>query len=122
MTKHILLIEDDAWMAALEAEVLRDDGYEVTVARNGFEAIDAVDARLPDVIIADVLLAGSTIFTLLNELQSHGDTGAVPVILCTSIAEQFTPQQLKTYGVKRVIDKTTMGTDALTVAVKAVLA
>ncbi|UTX51163.1 response regulator [Candidatus Saccharibacteria bacterium TM7i] len=119
--KKILLIEDDDWMAQLQGEILAEAGFSVRVARHAHEAIALIDAKMPDIIIADVLLAGATIFTLLNELQSHHDTGEVPVILCTSIAEQFTPEQLKTYGVRRVIDKATMESDALTVAVKAVL-
>lgn len=119
---HLLLIEDDYWLADLEADVLRDAGYSVRVAHNALEAIDAVDERVPDCIIADVLLAGSTIFALLNELQSYHDTQGIPVILCTSIAEQFSAKQLEAYSVKRVVDKTTMEADALPVAVKAVCA
>ena len=119
--KTILLIEDDAWLAELEAEVLEVAGFTVQIAHTAVAAIDYVDERLPEVIVADVLLAGTTVFTLLNELQSHADTQQIPVVLCTSIAEQFSTSQLSSYGVQRVVDKTTMETDALVVAVRAVL-
>lgn len=120
--KKILLVEDDVWLAQLQAELLEDAGYNVLPVRTAFDAMDAVDENTPDIIIADVLLAGSTIFTLLNELQTHTDTVKIPVILCSSIADQFSTTQLADYGVKRVIDKTTMESDDLVVAVKAVLA
>lgn len=116
----ILLIEDDQWLASLEQDILQDAGYTVRSVHNALDAIEAVDEDLPDIIIADVLLAGSTVFTLLHELQSYHDTGAIPVILWTSIAEQFNAKQLAAYGVKKVIDKTTMDTDALVVALKSV--
>ena len=118
---HVLLVEDDAWLAEMEVGVLEKAGYSVVVAGHALEAIDAIDAKLPDVIILDVLLAGSTGFAFLNELQSHDDTQQLPVILCTNMAEQFSSTQLKSYGVKRVVNKSTMHPSDLVVAVKAVL-
>lgn len=115
---RVLLIEDDYWLATLEADLLTAAGYNVYIAHSALEAIGYVDEVLPDVIIADVLLAGSTIFTLLHELQSYHDTAGIPVVLCTSIAEHFSQKQLEMYGVVRVVDKTTMTADALVVAVK----
>lgn len=119
MTK-VLLVEDDAWLAELEAAVLTDASYEVTVAPHGFAAIEQVDKSLPDVIILDVLLTGTTAFTLLHELQSYSDTNTIPVILCTNMADQFDVSRLKPYGVRRLIDKTTMRPDDLVTAVRAV--
>lgn len=118
---RVLLVEDDVWLAEMEAKVLTKEGYEVVVAPHALAAIDAVDASTPDIIILDVLLAGSTAFALLNELQSHDDTKGIPVVLCTNLAEQFDDDKLAEYGVKRVVDKTTMHPGDLVVAVKAVL-
>lgn len=117
----ILLLEDDKWLSELESESLRAEGYKVAVVHNGYEAIEKIDDFKPDVIIADVLLAGSTVFTLLNELQSHGDTQIIPVILCSSVADQFSIDKLRRYGVVRVVDKTTMPYGELSVAVKTAL-
>lgn len=119
---HILLVEDDAWLAEMEARVLEGAGYTVQTTPHALAAIDVIDEKLPDVIILDVLLAGSTAFSLLNELQSHDDTKNVPIILCTNLAEQFDGGKLAEYGVKRVVDKSTMHPQDLVVAVKAVVA
>lgn len=120
MTK-ILLIEDDAWLAELEAGILQRAGYDVTVASSGLEAIDMVDKERPDGIVADVLLAGSTVFALLHELQSYKDTDKIPVVLCTNLADQFTADQLESYGIMRVVDKTTMDPAELVAAVRSVM-
>lgn len=117
----VLLVEDDAWLAEVESDVLQKAGFDVAVVAHSLLAIDTIDDFLPDIIILDVLLMGSTAFTLLNELQSHADTAAIPVVLCTNLAEQFSAAKLKSYGVKRVLDKTTMHPDDLVVAVKAVM-
>lgn len=119
---RVLLVEDDAWLAETEARVLSTAGYDVVTVPHALAAIDVIDTQSPDIIILDVLLAGSTAFALLNELQSHDDTKAIPVVLCTNLAEQFDDNKLAEYGVRRVVDKTTMHPDDLVVAVKAVLA
>jgi DNA-binding response OmpR family regulator len=120
MTK-VLLVEDDHWLAEMEASVLVKAGYEVEIAPHALAAIELVDTFMPDLIILDVLLAGSTGFAFLNELQSHGDTKEIPVVLCTNLAEQFSDTQLDLYGVKRVVDKSTMYPSDLVVAVRAVI-
>jgi len=117
---RVLLVEDDTWLAEVEASVINDAGYEVHIAPHAPAAIDLVDSFKPDVIVLDVLLAGSTAFALLNELQSYSDTGMVPVVLCTNIADQFDAKKLKEYGVMRVVDKTTMYPADLIAAIRSV--
>ena len=118
---HVLLVEDDPWLAELEAEVLAQAGYNVTHAPHAPSAIAKIDAKQPDIIILDVLLTGSTAFALLHELQSYGDTKAVPVILCTNMAESLQLEDLKTYGVRKIIDKSTMHPDDLPAAIRSIL-
>lgn len=119
MTK-LVLVEDDPWLAELEISILADAGYEVAHAPHPAAAIEVIDEQQPDVIILDVLLTGSTAFALLHELQSYSDTKTMPIILCTNIAEQFSLDDLKSYGVRRVIDKSTMHPDDLVAAVRSV--
>jgi len=118
---QVLLVEDDPWLAELEAGVLTQAGYEVTLSPHAPSAIAKIDERQPDVIILDVLLTGSTAFALLHELQSYGDTKNVPVILCTNMAENLKLEDLKMYGVRRIIDKSTMQPDDLRAAIRSVL-
>ncbi len=119
---RVLLVEDDAWLGELEASVLQEAGYEVQLAPHALAAIEYVDQQRPDIILLDVLLGGSTAFALLHELQSYDDTHQIPVVLCTNLAEQFDKKQLEGYGVKRIVDKTTMHPSDIVAAVKAVLA
>lgn len=118
---NVLLVEDDPWLAELEAEVLAAEGFTVTHAPHAPSAIAKIDEQQPDIIILDVLLTGSTAFALLHELQSYGDTKIVPVILCTNMAENLRLEDLKTYGVRRIVDKTTMQPDDLPAAIRSVL-
>lgn len=116
----IILVEDDVWLSELEASVLRAEGYTVLTAPHAMAAIELIDSEKPDVIIADVLLGGSTAFALLHELQSYHDTHTIPVVLCTNLADQFDTKLLASYGVRRIVDKTTMHPSDIVAAVKVV--
>ncbi|HEY8886264.1 MAG TPA: response regulator [Candidatus Microsaccharimonas sp.] len=121
VAQNVLLVEDDPWLAELEADVLTKAGYSVTHAPHAPSAIAKIDAQQPDIILLDVLLTGSTAFALLHELQSYGDTKSVPIILCTNMADSLKLEDLRTYGVQRIIDKSTMQPDDLPAAIRSVL-
>jgi CheY-like chemotaxis protein len=118
----VLLVEDDPWLAELQVSALEKAGYEVVHAPHAPSAIVKVDDFEPDIIVTDILLTGSTAFALLHELQSYGDTGQLPVIVCTNMAEALDKHDLAAYGVRRIIDKSSMKPGDLAAAVTAVLA
>ncbi len=117
----ILLVEDDAWLAGLEAEVLEAAGYTVVYAPHAQAAISRLDETMPDAIVLDMLLTGATAMVLLHELQSYEDSRHIPVILCTNLADSITLESVRPYGVRRILDKTTMAPDELVAALKVVL-
>lgn len=117
----VLIVEDDPWLAEQQERVLIKAGYKTSVSPHAEAAIDAIDDVHPDVIILDMLLTGSTAFALMHELQSYGDTGAIPIILCTNLAADIKLEDVKPYGVRRILDKTVMAPDDVVTAVRSVL-
>lgn len=120
MTK-ILVVEDDKWLAEHFVRVLNNAGYDAQFALNPIDAMDEIDDFKPEVLIFDVLLTGNTVFAMLHELQSYEDTAKLPIILCTNLASELDIEKLKTYGVRRIVDKTKMQPDDLVTAVRSVL-
>lgn len=120
-SQSILVVEDDEWLSEQYARVLSAAGYKVAVAPHILAAIQVIDSFNPDAIVLDVLLTGSTAFTLLHELQSYSDTGAIPVIICTNMAGELSIDNLRPYGVKKILDKTTMLPGDLAAALRSVL-
>lgn len=115
----IELVEDDTLLARQFVTTLQREGYNIHHSHHAKEAMIAIDENLPDVIILDVLLPATTGFALLHELQSYEDTRVIPVIICSSIAIDL--KEVAVYGVKRIVDKTTMRPDDLVAAVRAVV-
>lgn len=118
-TIAVELIEDDILLARQFTATLAKAGYTVHHSHHALEAMAFIDETPPDVIILDILLPATTGFTLLHELQSYDDTRKIPVIVCSSIVPAL--EEVSPYGVKRVIDKTTMHPDDLVKAIRAVL-
>lgn len=120
-TPFVLIVEDDAWQAEQHVRTLTQAGMQAEWIEHAFGAMDSIDAHRPDVIVLDVLLTGQTAFTLLHELQSHSDLASIPTILCTTSASDLVQEDLEVYGVKAVLDKTTMLPQDLVAAIKKVL-
>lgn len=117
----VLVIEDDPWLGDVFARTLESNNYEVRIATHGMSALDMVDDFLPSVIVSDILLSGGTVFALLHELQSYSDTGHIPVILCSNVADTMKDVETTAYGVREIFDKATVTPDALVTAIKRVL-
>lgn len=118
--KYVLIVEDDEWLASQQKRIIENAGINVEVANHALSAIQLIDKRQPDAIILDVLLAGSTAFALLHELQSYGDTGDIPIILCTNLANDLSLDELAMYGVKVILDKAKMVPDDLVSSLRSV--
>lgn len=117
----VLLVEDDAWLAELEVASLQSAGYEVLYAPHAQSAIARLDEKMPAVIVLDMLLTGTTAIALLHELQSYTDSQSIPVVLCTNMAESLQLDDLRPYGVRRILNKATMHPDDIVAAVRSVV-
>jgi CheY-like chemotaxis protein len=120
-TPYILIVEDDEWLAEQYKRILSEAGIRTESVPHALAAIDSIDTHLPDVLVLDLLLAGPNAFTLLHELRSHTDLAAIPVILCTTSADQIAEEDITAYGVRQVLDKATMLPRDFVAAIKKVL-
>jgi len=119
MTKsRVLLIDDDKWLAELFAATLRQEGFSVAMAHEGLEGMEAINKQPPDVLVLDLMMPGPNGLVLLHELQSHADLADIPVVLCTNSASDIQKKHIASYGVRRVLDKTTMEPQDIVAAVK----
>lgn len=76
---HVLLVEDHADTRAMYAEFLGFD-FDITEASDGIAALQAVAARLPDVIITDLALPRMDGYELILRLREDERLRGIPVI------------------------------------------
>lgn len=80
--KRILAVDDEPSMLEMLTVFLEKEGFQVETALDGAEALKAVKARPPDLIILDLLLPGPEGHEVLRRLQ-QGDAARIPVIVVT---------------------------------------
>ncbi len=83
----ILVIEDDSSLRDTLSIHLRSAGYTVRVAADATEAIRAILAGVPDLILSDVTLPYMDGFELLDVLRRDETTRSTPVILLTGLVD-----------------------------------
>lgn len=81
MAKHILVVDDDISIGNLLREALEDEGYAVSRAYSGTEAVLALERQRPDLVLLDLMLPGLTGEEVLPRL-----TG-IPVIVVSAKAD-----------------------------------
>jgi two-component system response regulator MprA len=82
---EILLVEDDRDIADSLELLLRDEGFQVELAEDGLEALAAVDAHRPDLILLDVMLPRLDAVGVAAELKARGvGPDRLPVILLSA--------------------------------------
>src|SRR6476660_322484 len=79
---HVLLIEDDASLAANLCEVLKEDGFRVTVCNRGDEGLRRASNDECDVVLTDLRLPGLSGLELVRQL--HDTQPRLPVVLMTA--------------------------------------
>ncbi|MGE5836997.1 MAG: ATP-binding protein [Acidobacteriota bacterium] len=82
---RVLVADDNADMRDYLARILRQR-YDVDVVGDGRAAMDRISARLPDLVLADVMMPVLDGFSLLKEIRDHEHTRLLPVILLSARA------------------------------------
>lgn len=84
----ILVVEDERDIAALVAYHLTKEGYRVRTAEGGNEALEAVAAERPDLIVLDLMLPGFSGYEVLQEMRRKPELQEVPIIVLTARREE----------------------------------
>jgi type II secretory ATPase GspE/PulE/Tfp pilus assembly ATPase PilB-like protein/CheY-like chemotaxis protein len=84
----VLLVDDEDSLRKVMRDLLERDGYEVTEARDGVQALDQVDRVGPDIIVLDLNLPGLDGYGVLSHLRSRPATSNIPVIVLTAKGDE----------------------------------
>jgi DNA-binding response OmpR family regulator len=85
---RVLLVEDDVALAQMYRVKLERDGYTVSVAGDGEEALGLLEVELPDLIFLDVRLPVMDGLTFLERLRASGRTQNIPVVIVSNYSEE----------------------------------
>jgi DNA-binding response OmpR family regulator len=84
--KKILVVDDDKDICDLLKLYLQNDGYEVYISGDGYDAINKFETIKPDLALLDIVLSGIDGWQVCREIRRSSD---VPIIMITSKTETF---------------------------------
>jgi signal transduction histidine kinase len=83
---HVLVVEDSPTEAARLGFILEDQGYRVSTARDGEQALARIRSEKPRLVVSDVLMPVMDGFELCRAIKADDELHDVPVILLTSLS------------------------------------
>jgi DNA-binding NtrC family response regulator len=116
MAQRILVVDDDPSIRSSFTEVLADEGTEVWTAASAEEALTAIDAQRPDLVLSDVRMPGLDGIELLRLLKERAPRTDVIIMTAyddmpTAVAAMregafdFLPKPLDLDDLRRVLDR-----------------
>jgi CheY-like chemotaxis protein len=103
---YILVVDDIPDILKLLDATLQFKGYRVVTARDGQEALDAIQQERPALVIADILMPKMDGFSLLHRIRIDPETRDIPVVfLSATYIGQEDKEFARAIGVTRFIEK-----------------
>ncbi len=88
MNKQILIVEDENDCAELLSYHLQKESYQTVIARNGEEAIDAVQCHAPDAILLDVMMPELNGWEVCRILRESTKGKSLPIIMLSALSDE----------------------------------
>jgi excisionase family DNA binding protein len=97
-SRRVLIVEDERKMADILAKIMAADGWEVKVARNGFDAGFFAGSFLPDLILLDILLPGLDGREACKLLRSDPRLAGTKVLAVTALRDERSVSEILAAG------------------------
>ena len=95
--KNILVVDDSPTDRQYLSDILTKNGFKVSTADSAEDAIAKVKQSRPDLVLRDVVMPGQSGFQATRTLARDESTKNIPVIICTSKAQETD----KTWGMRQ---------------------
>lgn len=114
MDRRVLLIEDEPNIVEAIRFLLTRDGWLVDAHSDGSDAVEAVVAAKPDLVILDVMLPGKSGMDVLRDLRDIEETRNLPVLMLTARGQSRDRDMAEKAGVNRFMTKPFSNAEVLT--------
>ena len=85
MRANILIVEDDPDILSSLAEAIREEGFDVETAANGYQALTRLEAQQPDLIFLDLMMPLMDGWKFLEIARQRFPAMGAPVVLLSAV-------------------------------------
>jgi len=105
MAYRILVVDDNELNLTLISKILELEGYQVTLAHNGTEAVQAVNQSLPDLAILDVMMPDMDGYELCKMMRQPPISAPMPIVMLTAMSSEVERRLAKEAGANDIWSK-----------------
>lgn len=113
MAKKILIADDNQDSCDILTMVLQGECYEVSIAKNGIEAIQKIGDHPPDLILLDVMMPGKNGLEVCEWVKKNAKTSHIFIIMVTASSEQSHRERGLSLGASDYITKPIVAAEVL---------
>jgi CheY-like chemotaxis protein len=110
-TARVLIVEDEPEVQAVLADMLREAGYVVVVAKDGPDGLERCEQEPMDIVLSDISMPGLSGWDVATRLRTRFPE--IPIGFVTGWGDQLDPERLTSTGVSFVIAKPFQTLDVL---------
>lgn len=86
--KKVLIVEDEKSLRELLAFKLQTEGFEVSSAIEGNEALQKIEKDQPQLVLLDLILPGLDGFEVLKKIRENPVTAKIPVVIISNLGQK----------------------------------
>ncbi|WP_242165645.1 response regulator [Lysobacter sp. M15] len=101
----VMVVDDSITMRKVTGRVLERHNYEVMTAKDGIDALERMDERVPDLMLLDIEMPRMDGYELATQMRSDPRLRGVPIIMITSRTGEKHRQRALEIGVQRYLGK-----------------
>lgn len=101
--RKILLVDDDADIRGLYADVFREEHYDIREASDGLEGLEMANQIVPDIIVSGIIMPRMDGFQLVEALRKNVATADIPVVFLSHLGREEDEIRAKSLGVRDFI-------------------
>jgi excisionase family DNA binding protein len=103
--KQILVVDDERALAEVMAHALQQDGYQVSVAFDGYEAGLKMATLQPDLLVLDLIMPGLDGFSICQRVKAHSDGTRTKIIAMTGFTQEGYLRKARECGADLCLEK-----------------
>lgn len=120
MSRSVLVVDDEPNIVLSIKFLMKQQGYEVRTASNGEEALQALNEKVPDLILLDVMMPKPDGYEVCQRIRATAKWKAIPVIMLTAKGREVEREKGFAMGADDYITKP-FATQELVAKVQAIL-
>ena len=82
--KKILIVDDEPNIVMSLEYIFTKENFEVFIARDGAEAIEIAEEKVPDIVLLDIMMPNVDVYQVLNHLKNHTELKDIKLIFLSA--------------------------------------